>query len=643
MNKKINKLIIFSIFVVYFLIQAPFALSQSSCPENTTVSGTTANLVGEVNSHGGDPDLNVWFEYGLTTDYSSTTPTQQQEGLGKFCYTISNLNPCTTYNYRAIAQNSAGTSYGENKSFTTSCSNPTVSLRANNSTGSTTIPYNTSANLTWSSSNTNDCVALGSWSGSKSTSGSQSTGNLTSSKTYNIECTGSGGSVSDSVTVNVEQSQPEELSISCYANPRSIFTGESTTFIAEASGGTGSYTYAWSRACSGRTSMCNKNFSFAGNYKAFLTVSSGSETKVTSCFVTVEREEDLNVSCYASPSSIREGESTTFRAEVSGGIGSYAYTWSGDCSGSSENCTRRFYDKGSRAATIRVDSGSQTRSATCYVDIEETKNLSVSAYASPSSIREGESTTFRAEASGGTGSYTYSWSGACSGNSRNCTRTFHDQGTRTATVRVTSGGQTRTSTVSVNITKEELNDLNVSCYASPSSIREGESTTFRAEASGGTGSYTYTWLGDCTGNLRNCTRVFNSRGFKAATIRVVSGNQIKATSCFVSVLPGQATYTRQHTRRCYNNNVYWYDSEGTRQEKYEDCDDGNECTLNFCEDGACVNELKCDGSTCAISSADYCNYCDSCGDGICNCGYTVETCPEDCQIIGLALTVFGRR
>ncbi|MFH0948675.1 MAG: hypothetical protein V1833_06755, partial [Elusimicrobiota bacterium] len=81
---------------------------------------------------------------------------------------------------------------------------PTVDIKANGSDGSITIGYNNSANLSWTSSNANSCTAGNAWSGYKNTSGSESTGNQTYSRTYTITCTENGGSASDSVTVNVE-------------------------------------------------------------------------------------------------------------------------------------------------------------------------------------------------------------------------------------------------------------------------------------------------------------------------------------------------------------------------------------------------------------------------------------------------------
>ncbi len=80
---------------------------------------------------------------------------------------------------------------------------PTVDLKVNSSDGPITIPSGSSATLSWSSLGADSCEAFGDWSGTKATSGSQSTGKLTNSKTYILTCTNANGSVSDNVTVNL--------------------------------------------------------------------------------------------------------------------------------------------------------------------------------------------------------------------------------------------------------------------------------------------------------------------------------------------------------------------------------------------------------------------------------------------------------
>ncbi len=86
---------------------------------------------------------------------------------------------------------------------------PTVDLKANGSDGPITISYNTSATLSWTSTDANTCNASNGWTGSKApTGGSESTGNLTSSRTYDLTCNGPGGNGSDNVTVNVGPAPP---------------------------------------------------------------------------------------------------------------------------------------------------------------------------------------------------------------------------------------------------------------------------------------------------------------------------------------------------------------------------------------------------------------------------------------------------
>ncbi len=76
------------------------------------------------------------------------------------------------------------------------------------------IPPQTASVLSWLATNATSCTASGAWSGSKPTSGSESTGPLTASKTYTLTCTGPNGSVTRSVTVNVQSVLDPQLSLS---------------------------------------------------------------------------------------------------------------------------------------------------------------------------------------------------------------------------------------------------------------------------------------------------------------------------------------------------------------------------------------------------------------------------------------------
>ena len=174
-----------------------------------TAFAVSATLTGEITDDGGDPNLTVWFQYGKTTSYGSETSHQSKTGTGEFNATVSGLENCTTYHYRAAAkhQDFNDTMYGQDKTFTTQC-NVTVDLKANNSDGPVTVAYKdrNSFSLSWTSQNADSCTASGDWSGSKSTSNSYGeTIQLSQVRTYTFTLTcqnnTSGNSASDSVQV----------------------------------------------------------------------------------------------------------------------------------------------------------------------------------------------------------------------------------------------------------------------------------------------------------------------------------------------------------------------------------------------------------------------------------------------------------
>ncbi len=83
---------------------------------------------------------------------------------------------------------------------------PTLSLSAN----PTSVTSGDAAMLSWSSTGATGCTASGGWSGAITpvASGSRSTGALTANTSFTLMCTGAGGSVNRSVTVNVVPVDP---------------------------------------------------------------------------------------------------------------------------------------------------------------------------------------------------------------------------------------------------------------------------------------------------------------------------------------------------------------------------------------------------------------------------------------------------
>lgn len=89
----------------------------------TSVTSSSATLNGTVNPSGSSTEY--YFEYGTGTSYGSTTETADA-GLGMSDVSVSanitGLSASMTYHFRIVATNSAGTSDGEDQTFTTSVS-----------------------------------------------------------------------------------------------------------------------------------------------------------------------------------------------------------------------------------------------------------------------------------------------------------------------------------------------------------------------------------------------------------------------------------------------------------------------------------------------------------------------------------------
>lgn len=92
-------------------------------------------------------------------------------------------------------------------------------------------------------------------------------------------------------------------------------------------------------------------------------------------------------------------------------------------------------------------------------------SLAVSCSVFPTSANTGQNVTWSASPSGGSGSYTYSWSGTdgLSGSTQSVTRTYSTAGTKTASVTVTSGAEqiTQSCSNSLIVTNPPPQSINV--------------------------------------------------------------------------------------------------------------------------------------------------------------------------------------
>lgn len=112
-------------------------LAQQTPPAATTnaasgVTAFTAALNGTVNAN--NDSTQVRFQYGLDTNYGRTVTANPNPVAGvantAVNAEIGELTPNTTYHFRVVATNSAGTTYGDDLTFTTSALAPAVTTGA---------------------------------------------------------------------------------------------------------------------------------------------------------------------------------------------------------------------------------------------------------------------------------------------------------------------------------------------------------------------------------------------------------------------------------------------------------------------------------------------------------------------------------
>src|SRR5438270_3546895 len=85
----------------------------------TLIASFSATLSGSVDPHG--LTTTVYFQYGTTTSYGSTTLSQIKTGntYQSVSANVNGLTASTTYHFRIVATNSSGTRYGSDRTFTT--------------------------------------------------------------------------------------------------------------------------------------------------------------------------------------------------------------------------------------------------------------------------------------------------------------------------------------------------------------------------------------------------------------------------------------------------------------------------------------------------------------------------------------------
>ncbi len=85
---------------------------------------------------------------------------------------------------------------------------PTITLTANGSSSEISVSSGSNVTLTWRGTNVDFCTASNGWTGDKSIQDSEIQTNVTTNKRYTIICTGTNGTATASVNVNINDGRP---------------------------------------------------------------------------------------------------------------------------------------------------------------------------------------------------------------------------------------------------------------------------------------------------------------------------------------------------------------------------------------------------------------------------------------------------
>ncbi|RKR04851.1 putative secreted protein (Por secretion system target) [Flavobacterium sp. 90] len=470
-----------------FTLTEPNALVATIVPTDVTCNGgsngsATATVTGGTGTY-----TYSWAPTG------GTAATASGLAAGTYTVTVTDANSCTTTQSVSIAEPSAlvASIGGQTDVTCNGLNNGSATVNATGGTGTYTY----------------------SWS---PTGGTAATATGLSPGTYTVTVTDANACFTTQSFTIIEPtvltaSAVGQTDVSCHGGT----TGSATV---TATGGTGTYTYSWSP--SGGTAATATGLA-AGTYTA--TVTDANNCTSTQSF-TITEPNILAVSIVPTDVTCNGGTTGSATATVTGGTGTYTYSWS-PSGGTAATATG--LSAGTYVVTV-TDANSCT--TTQSVSIAEPSALIASVAGQTdvtcNGLNNGSATV---NATGGTGTYTYSWSP--SGGTA-ATATGLSPGTYIATV---TDANNCTATQSFTITEPTIltasatSKTDVTCNG----LNNGSATV---TAAGGTGTYTYAWA-PSGGTAATATGL--SPG--TYTVTVTDANNCVATQSFTIAQPAVLT------------------------------------------------------------------------------------------------------
>jgi PKD repeat protein len=292
----------------------------------------------------------------------------------------------------------------------------------------------------------------GTFSVTLNTAGSQS---ITATDTVTATITGT----QSEITVN----PPISIASGPAATPNPTDAGQPVSSSSAASGGSDSFTYAWTFDDGGTGTGANPTYVYntAGHYTATVTATDtlgGSQS--ASVAVIVNPVITFTAAPAATPNPTDVGQTVSFSSVASGGTGTLTYTWTfGDTVTETGASTNHVYaTAGTPTATVTATDtlGVQT-SATVAMTVNPKVSFPTTPAAAPNpagmpTYGVGQPISFSAPAGGGSGALTYTWtfSDGGTGTGASPSHAYTAAGTYTATVTATDAlGNSTSTTITV--------------------------------------------------------------------------------------------------------------------------------------------------------------------------------------------------
>lgn len=478
----------FDNFILPFVCTIPTGQAPTASFTGTPTSICAGSSVSFTSTSTGNPTAYSWtFTGGSPAGSSSANPTVTYNTPG-------------TYAVSLTASNANGSNTSTQSSYITVNPKPTLTTTStpvlcyNGSTGTATVNATGGSNFTytWSSGGNTSIIV------------SRPAGN------YAVTVTNGNGC---SATTSVDITQPL-APLTLTANPSDAVCGQPNgTASVTATGGAGGYTYIWS---TGATTQTLNNVA-SGSYT--VTVNDANQCSAATFMTVNNSTSNLSVQVQGTNASCgQQNGSAAAIANSPNFNGTYSWSNGGNAG------TISSLAPGTYSVTITASNGCTASASATITNVASTMNVTFSS--TPSAC--GQSTgSLTANVSGGSGGYTYNWSGGGSSSS------ITNKAAGSYTVTVTDNSS---CTVSFIGTISNANAPTVTINGTAPTCFNGTNGSATSTVTGGTGSYTYVWSnGSSTSSASNLT------GGNTYVLSVTDGAQCLAVQSVTLGNPDQLT------------------------------------------------------------------------------------------------------